>query len=203
MYSLAKTIGLPATFVELRHQATHEQLPSLSKLRFAASNALAWIWNFYWKNLTPINKENSGEDTSPGRRTGLLLTYLREQDGIAKDALQRQFRSWDEASLLRTLAEIAESSEEPQIILRATQLSRAILDNDFGLPSAINPEAIETPKKDLDAVRVELQTLNEELQDIQAEHVDQQDEVPEEPPSQSVGWTRYQGTWTPKPIGVV
>ncbi|TVY80687.1 Pre-rRNA-processing protein las1, partial [Lachnellula suecica] len=52
MYSLAKTIGLPATYVELRHQATHEELPSLSKLRTATQKALRWIWDYYWANLT-------------------------------------------------------------------------------------------------------------------------------------------------------
>ncbi|PTB62869.1 Las1-domain-containing protein [Trichoderma citrinoviride] len=51
MYSIAKNIGLPATFVELRHQATHEQLPSLAKLRSAARKALDWIWDYYWKHL--------------------------------------------------------------------------------------------------------------------------------------------------------
>ncbi|ORY71688.1 Las1-like-domain-containing protein [Pseudomassariella vexata] len=52
MYSVAKTIGLPATFVELRHQCTHEQLPSLLKLRSAAHKSLAWIWDYYWKHLS-------------------------------------------------------------------------------------------------------------------------------------------------------
>lgn len=60
MYSLAKTIGLPATFVELRHQATHEQLPSLLKLRGAAKKALGWIWEFYWRDLVPVNDTMTG-----------------------------------------------------------------------------------------------------------------------------------------------
>ncbi|KAK0752358.1 Las1-like protein [Schizothecium vesticola] len=36
MYGLARSVGLPAAFVELRHQATHEALPSLVRLRGAA-----------------------------------------------------------------------------------------------------------------------------------------------------------------------
>ncbi|EGR52634.1 uncharacterized protein TRIREDRAFT_102383 [Trichoderma reesei QM6a] len=56
MYSIAKNIGLPATFVELRHQATHEQLPSLAKLRSAARKALDWIWDYYWKHLGEAEK---------------------------------------------------------------------------------------------------------------------------------------------------
>ena len=36
--SLAQRIGLPAWFVELRHDATHQQLPSLTMLRTAAQH---------------------------------------------------------------------------------------------------------------------------------------------------------------------
>lgn len=51
MYSLAKNIGLPATFVELRHESTHETLPSMAKLRKGAEKALRWIWEYYWYHL--------------------------------------------------------------------------------------------------------------------------------------------------------
>ncbi|KAI3323062.1 Las1-domain-containing protein [Xylariaceae sp. AK1471] len=179
MYSIAKTIGLPATFVELRHQATHEQLPSLSKLRSAASNALAWIWDFYWKDLAPVNKGNPEEGNSPDPRMDLLVRYLREQKETLKLGLQKQLKSWDEASMLRALAGVAESSQEPQIILRALQLSRTILDGDSELSLTVASEVGRTPRtKDLAAVRVELQTLNEELQGTQVERVSQTTESP-------------------------
>jgi len=77
MYSLAKTIGLPATFVELRHQATHEQLPSLLRLRGAAKKALSWIWDFYWKDLVLANDTmmNSGKQGAvTGNTTGMVMS---------------------------------------------------------------------------------------------------------------------------------
>ncbi|KAI0430806.1 Las1-like-domain-containing protein [Xylaria sp. FL1042] len=202
MYSIAKNIGLPATFVELRHQATHEQLPSLSKLRSAANNALTWIWDFYWKGLTPVNKGSSkeGDPSNPGK--DLLLRYLHEQDESLKTIFHRELKSWDETSLLQTLADIAESSEEPQVILRALQFSRTVLNGDYDLPLTVASEAPRRTK-DLEAIRVELQTLNEELENTQIERVEQPVEASDEAASQSIGWTRYQGTWTPKPIGVV
>jgi ribosomal biogenesis protein LAS1 len=204
MYSIAKTIGLPATFVELRHQATHEQLPSLAKLRSAARNAIAWIWDFYWKDLAPANKRNSEEGTLPDPRRDLLVTYLREQDETLERELQKQLKSWGEASLLQILADLAESSEEPKIILRALQLSRAILDGDFKLSLTTKSETGQVPKpKDLEVVRVELQSLSEKLETTQVDRVDHMNKASDEVSSQSVGWTRYQGTWTPKPIGVV
>ncbi|GAP89147.1 putative hydroxyacylglutathione hydrolase [Rosellinia necatrix] len=204
MYSIAKTIGLPATFVELRHQATHEQLPSLAKLRSAASNALAWIWDFYWKDLIPIDKVNSREaNHQSDARVDLLVKYLNEQDETAKAGLEKHLSSWDAPSLLQTLACIAESSEKPLVILRALQLSRTILAGGFEILSGTAPGTPLPRVTDLEVVRVELQTLKDELEDVQAEHVDQPTPTCDEISMQSVGWTRYQGTWTPKPIGVV
>lgn len=48
MYTLAKSAGLPSFFVELRHVATHESLPSLELLRTAARRALDWLWFNFW-----------------------------------------------------------------------------------------------------------------------------------------------------------
>ncbi|KAI9816871.1 MAG: rRNA-processing protein las1 [Pycnora praestabilis] len=51
MYNIAKQIGLPASFVELRHEATHEDLPGLLVLRQAADRSLTWLWQHYWRNI--------------------------------------------------------------------------------------------------------------------------------------------------------
>ena len=48
---MAKQIGLPALFVDIRHEATHGDMPSLTNLRNAAQTALQWLWNDYWKGL--------------------------------------------------------------------------------------------------------------------------------------------------------
>ncbi|KAI1284519.1 Las1-like-domain-containing protein, partial [Xylaria sp. FL0933] len=201
MYSIAKNIGLPATFVELRHQATHEQLPSLSKLRSAANKALAWIWDFYWKDLAATNKGDLKEDGSSNSQRDQLLRYLREQDDTLKTVFQKELKSWAETPLLQALADIAESSEDPRVILRALQLSRTVLNGGSHIPSTVALETLRQTK-DLEAVRVELQTLHEELENTQVQRVEQPLEASDEVPNQSTGWTRYQGTWTPKPIGV-
>ena len=44
-------LGVPASFVELRHEATHRDLPSLVVLRNAAQRSLDWLWEFYWAKL--------------------------------------------------------------------------------------------------------------------------------------------------------
>lgn len=84
MYGVAKTIGLPASFVELRHQGTHEPMPSLTQLRPAARRALAWIWEYYWKNLPP---EEEQEETVPGNDgQGSSLSDAVMRDTVSGEA---------------------------------------------------------------------------------------------------------------------
>ncbi|KAI5862791.1 Las1-domain-containing protein [Durotheca rogersii] len=216
MYSVAKTIALPATFVELRHQATHEQLPSLSKLRAAARAALAWMWDYYWKNLTDGSADGvPGQKTAPACRD-LLLRCLEKEDEEAAGALRRQLGRWDESVVLQNLAEIADASEDPRIIARSLRLSRALLDEGFPSLLGTDVDAAERPagppngRKDLDAVRAELETSSRELEEAAAAEVDstaaravEKKDAPPTPASQVRGWSKYEGTWKPKPIGVV
>lgn len=52
--AIAAQIGLPAWFVELRHQATHEDLPSLFVLQEAAREALTWLLhNYFIPTISP------------------------------------------------------------------------------------------------------------------------------------------------------
>ncbi|KAJ1636785.1 Las1-like protein, partial [Pavlovales sp. CCMP2436] len=46
--SIGKELGLPSWFVELRHEATHNALPSLACLRLASEHALSWLHASYW-----------------------------------------------------------------------------------------------------------------------------------------------------------
>ncbi|KAI0167109.1 Las1-domain-containing protein [Hypoxylon sp. FL1284] len=172
MYSIAKTIGLPATFVELRHQATHEQLPSLSKLRTAARKALAWIWDYYWKNLQGV------EGAYTGACRDVALRYLGADSRDEATALHRQLRQWDELTLLQALADIADSSDEPRVIARCLKMSQSVLDGEISPSSGTAKEpgdaaaavSAYSSRTDVDAAR---------------------------------GWSKYQGTWIPKPIGTV
>ncbi|EMR65820.1 putative hydroxyacylglutathione hydrolase protein [Eutypa lata UCREL1] len=162
MYSVAKTIGLPATFVELRHQATHEQLPSLLKLRAAAKKALAWIWHFYWETLpTSQDASTAAAAEKPTACRDFLLEYLggEEQNNMSKKSWQKKLRQWDETLLLQALAEISESSEDPRLVLRSLQLSRAMLDeSSVVLPGAEMVDARQPRSaQEREAVRAEVE----------------------------------------------
>ena len=47
--SLAARIGLPKWLVDVRHESTHQTLPSIQVLRLASGQALAWLDDHYWK----------------------------------------------------------------------------------------------------------------------------------------------------------
>ncbi|KAG0204714.1 profilin, required for normal timing of actin polymerization in response to thermal stress [Mortierella sp. GBA30] len=71
-YLAVEKVGMPIWFVELRHTATHDYLPSLTILRSATNQALAWINDNYWipqlvsvkldETLTPDMKLAMSED---------------------------------------------------------------------------------------------------------------------------------------------
>lgn len=65
LHQLAKNLNLPSFFVEMRHMATHEGLPSLNFLRHAVRQALNWLHLHYWEKL----EENS------------TLKYVAEPEG--------------------------------------------------------------------------------------------------------------------------
>ncbi|KAL4726078.1 Cytoplasmic glyoxalase II [Fusarium chlamydosporum] len=150
MYSIAKTIGLPATFVELRHQSTHEQLPSLAKLRTAARKALMWIWDYYWKQL--------GEDsTDPCRMT--VLRYLREGDEAKSRAIVEEFERWPNERVLKTIQEVRGSLPGNQVFLKCAQLTQ-ILQEVEEENKATKSDTVKTKMKDQ-----ELDASNEDEED--------------------------------------
>lgn len=96
VYHLARVLGIPSHFVEMRHTATHETLPSLDVLRECAAQARAWLWKNYWK-LIPIQ-----ENKQPA------------VDGMDEVKVKDMFREWRR---LRRVSPNTESSEKEQEIL--------------------------------------------------------------------------------------
>ncbi|POY75509.1 hypothetical protein BMF94_1411 [Rhodotorula taiwanensis] len=90
--SLAAQIGLPPWFVELRHQATHEHLPSIAVLRDAARQAVDWLYANYW--LPALNSAFATSTLAAALpplplstlRPLLLTTYKSLSKQITRDA---------------------------------------------------------------------------------------------------------------------
>ena len=86
MYQKAKAIGLPASYVELRHEATHIDLPPLVVLRRVTERSLQWLWDYYWKH-TDVQTEKLDAFEIPAFKDGseklkeklriILLTHVK------------------------------------------------------------------------------------------------------------------------------
>ncbi|KAH9060829.1 Las1-domain-containing protein [Lactarius vividus] len=106
--SIAAQIGLPAWLVELRHAATHEDLPSLELLRDGAKECLTWLLHNYFRpTLDPTfahaapQIRHSLRPVEPllRRYKGLLKSLVRD-DGAARRynadvrAVLRELERW-------------------------------------------------------------------------------------------------------------
>ncbi|KKZ60933.1 hypothetical protein EMCG_04406 [[Emmonsia] crescens] len=86
MFQKAMELGLPASFVELRHEATHRELPALIVLRNAARRSLEWLWEFYWAGLGDFGTADAGVDV-PEPNGELQFTKNEIQQTLKKAVL--------------------------------------------------------------------------------------------------------------------
>ncbi|PQE30129.1 hypothetical protein CJF32_00003570 [Rutstroemia sp. NJR-2017a WRK4] len=238
MYNIAKTLGLPATYVELRHQATHEELPSLAKLRIAARKALKWIWEFYWRDLGVGEEEEEvvgkgvelmgkGVGDVLGKGERMEVEEQRETDvrrfvrsvlveGKEEDLSIERLKEFDLAELMREVQEVGEGDVNAGVMMRYLKMMDKIYDLEEDLKSTKCASQPATPMKDLDGFRAEMRELDRELgveegegeadeegdNEVDADSPMDEDETPSVESKQK-GWTRWEGPWIPKPIGVV
>jgi ribosomal biogenesis protein LAS1 len=230
MYSIAKNIGLPATFVELRHQCTHEELPSLPKLRTAAEKSLAWIWEHYWKSL---GEENPQASTSIEDLHSTLKEYMSWRasddcdDEEQREEFVKRFKGWDTVMVLEVLEEFRDPGiEEPGLMLQSLRLTRAILNGEadqeiFDVIKADTPPAENHPQS-LEEIRDDMARVQRAMEagdgarSRQSKERDSEDGMDKEDVLKTreessddemgdgdTGWTLWEGPWIPKPIGVV
>lgn len=56
MHSIAEEIGLPDWLVDLRHEATHANLPSQDTLRAGVEVSLSWLRKEYWEAQVNVHQ---------------------------------------------------------------------------------------------------------------------------------------------------
>ncbi|KAL2266381.1 hypothetical protein VTJ83DRAFT_5733 [Remersonia thermophila] len=200
MYDVAKSVGLPATFVELRHQATHEQLPSLTRLRSAARDALEWIWDYYWRHLTPSLPSSVSSVSSPaaelafegprGQGQGQLgddagegsFPHAADGDGVeelarrylaGEDGLKKEMMDrFQDADVLMALDAVAGSSRDCSVLRRAVALTREVLKRGGGDEDWMQED--EETVKDVGRVRKDIHQAWQRVRMLEGEH--EQDE---------------------------
>lgn len=197
MFSVAKTIGLPATFVELRHQATHEQLPSLARLRSAAGKALEWIWDYYWQHL---EADGLAEEVRSDPCRDAVVAHLEGKG--SEEGLRALLRRWGETRVLRAAIEVSETTKKIPVLLGSMQLSRELMRAGEEGRKGGPLDAV----KSVEGARVEYERVREELASREDAYSPGHPEAEENPAETAdeddIGWSSYE-QWEPKPIGVV
>lgn len=137
MFQRAVDLGLPASFVELRHEATHRELPSLVVLRSAAQRSLEWLWDYYWAKIDiPVaaTSENVSIATDEDNLTAMRAEIRRNLEPMRQtedtEPPRKKIKSQHTASLIaQPLISICKNQ-----IQGAYVLSRVLLEDNLLVP---------------------------------------------------------------------
>jgi ribosomal biogenesis protein LAS1 len=80
MLVIARQIDMPDEFVALRHEATHEDLPSVQRLVAICEQALEWLWRVYWARLPDeIEIGGGAKGVEVAEAKGIDVQVVRDQ----------------------------------------------------------------------------------------------------------------------------
>ncbi|KAJ5107151.1 hypothetical protein N7456_003826 [Penicillium angulare] len=129
MFQRAVDLGLPASFVELRHEATHREPPSLVVLRKSTQRSLEWLWDNYWAGVDGLGT-NASIDPNDGASTRTLITRLLREfsDSSESSESQRKKRKRDQDVFIATdVISVCDSSKDGSRLLLDILLEESLL----------------------------------------------------------------------------
>lgn len=128
MFQRAMDLGLPASFVELRHEATHREPPSLVVLRKAAQRSLEWLWDHYWAGIDDNGHVFAVQHDDPQSiRTALSGTLRQLSSSSGSEPLRKKRKRDFEESVASQLVSICGSSSQGIQALAAVLLDESLL----------------------------------------------------------------------------
>lgn len=129
MFQRAVDLGLPASFVELRHEATHREPPSLVVLRKATQRSLEWLWDNYWAGvdeLGDIPRPANDEDAPIKTVLGDILREFAAGSGSSQSVAKKRKRD-QEVSVATHIISICSSSSDGVRVLPSILLEDSLL----------------------------------------------------------------------------
>lgn len=107
---LAEQIGLPRNLVDLRHDGTHDELPSLGILELALAQSLAWLKENYWD-------PSAQQDEILLEKCTDILARLKEQ--LRNDNEKKQSPQKQTSKMLNGIEHLQVSRQVQRIFSRA------------------------------------------------------------------------------------
>jgi ribosomal biogenesis protein LAS1 len=128
MFQRAMDLGLPASFVELRHEATHREPPSLVVLRKASQRSLEWLWDNYWVGIEDLGDFSAIQlDSSDSVKKAFRNVLRQFSTESASDTPSKKRKRDHEVSVAAQLMSICDASSEGVRSLPAALLERSTL----------------------------------------------------------------------------
>lgn len=128
MFQRAMDLGLPASFVELRHEATHREPPSLVVLRKASQRSLEWLWDNYWAEIDDLGAVSNVDRDDSVSVQSALTRVLREFSTGSRSTEQPKKRKRDQGISVSTdLISICGESIEAVRLLPTVLLDEFLL----------------------------------------------------------------------------
>ncbi|KAL4779489.1 Las1-like-domain-containing protein [Aspergillus varians] len=132
MFSRALDLGLPASFVELRHEATHRELPSLTVLRDSAGRSLEWLWGFYWRGVggaEPGSPAFDGDGDDAGRVREVVDGLLEQAEALVNGEPSRKKRrvQQDQAAVATRVVSVLKGETGAAAVAARVMLREGVL----------------------------------------------------------------------------
>ena len=126
MWDVARGLGMPGHFVVVRHEATHEEMPSLARLVRTADEALEWLWEVFWARLG----EHGGGAAGSEEVKEALRRFRSERKGVLKRGDVRQGEAVVEETY-RTCVGVCEGTD-----MDVRRLTTVLVEERLILPSS-------------------------------------------------------------------
>jgi len=136
MLDIARQINMPAEFVALRHEATHEELPSVQRLVVAARQGLDWLWRVYWSRLLEVESAEDVGDAALSRVKDEASKVLRSFRTLRRETLRNkktQGRSEPETLVRDTCRTVVDLCGDDRFKVQA--VAEVLVDDSLIFPS--------------------------------------------------------------------
>jgi hypothetical protein len=144
MMTLSRRLGLPPVLVDLRHAATHGNLPALPALQSASQEAMQWLSSNYWEHQQ--NQADSvGTEAAQKTAVQRFGSVLREYRKCRAAAMQRLIDDGGQLQELKGIADTESVSEARKVAsacegVDAPALVSVLLDSNLLIPKAAASE---------------------------------------------------------------
>lgn len=130
MFQRAVDLGLPASFVELRHEATHREPPSLVVLRKASQRSLEWLWDNYWAGIDELGDASMIERNDIASIGSALGDILRKFSTASEQSPKKRKRDEDDALATQLVSTCAASDEGVQLLAAVLLEDSVLIDSE-------------------------------------------------------------------------